>query len=253
MRVRSLVLLATLLTPLPAVADHVEGNGNLVDNVRNVGDFHGVQASGGIEVKLAVGPRAVSVRADENLQPYLVTDVTDGVLGIGWKNGTSVENHSHIVVSVTAPKLDRLNLSGGSMAAGALVSGESLAVGESGGSRVELTGKLAVKKLVVGLSGGSQLVTDVAAASLELDASGGSQAHLGGTADAATMRMSGGSMVEAAALQIGALELAGSGASSISVAAASAHGALSGASHLEVPQSAKVNVATSGASGVSRH
>ena len=91
----------------------ISGNGNIRSEKRNTGDFRSVKTSGSIDVEINSGDTyAVTVEDDDNLLPYIVTEVNnDGTLNIHYKNNTSISN-DHAKVYVTAPSLDKVIVSG---------------------------------------------------------------------------------------------------------------------------------------------
>jgi hypothetical protein len=90
----------------------ITGNGNIRTEKRNTGNFSGVKTSGSIDVDISTGDTySVSVEDDDNVLPYIVTDVDNGILNVHYQNGTSI-NNDHAKVYVTAPSLDKLIASG---------------------------------------------------------------------------------------------------------------------------------------------
>ena len=90
----------------------INGNGNIRTEKRNTGNFKSVKTSGSIDVEINSGDTyAVSAEDDDNLLPYMVTEVNDGTLDIHYRNNTSI-NNDHAKVYVTAPSLDRVIVSG---------------------------------------------------------------------------------------------------------------------------------------------
>lgn len=90
----------------------VTGNGNVRKENRNVGDFRSVHSSGSIDVEISNGNAyTVSAEDDENLLPYLVTEVHGGTLHIHYRDNIMI-HHDHAKVYVTAPTLDNVTSSG---------------------------------------------------------------------------------------------------------------------------------------------
>ncbi len=90
----------------------ISGNGNIRTEKRNTGDFKSVKTSGSIDVEINNGDTySVSAEDDDNILPYIVTEVNDGTLDIHYRNNTSVTN-DHAKVYITAPSLDRVIISG---------------------------------------------------------------------------------------------------------------------------------------------
>lgn len=92
--------------------ESVTGNGNVIKENRNVSDFKGVKTSGSIDVEIKNGDQyQVTVQNDENLIPYVITEVRDGVLNIHYKDGYSIMS-DHAKVFVTSPSIEKIVSSG---------------------------------------------------------------------------------------------------------------------------------------------
>jgi hypothetical protein len=102
----------TALILLVSSCNMISGNGNIRTEKRNTGNFSSVKTSGSIDVEINSGDAyAVSAEDDDNILPYIVTEVNDGTLDIHYKNNTSV-NNDHAKVYVTVPSLDKVIASG---------------------------------------------------------------------------------------------------------------------------------------------
>jgi len=92
--------------------DMITGNGNIRTEKRNTGNFNSVKASGAIDVEISNGDAyAVSVEDDDNILPYIITEVNNGVLNVHYRDNTSI-NNDHGKVYVTAPTLEKIISSG---------------------------------------------------------------------------------------------------------------------------------------------
>jgi hypothetical protein len=92
--------------------ESISGNGNVISEKRNIPEIRAVKNSGSIDVEINSGENfSVSVEDDENILPYIITEVRDGVLNIHYKQGTNI-NNDHAKVYVTAPSLDKIMTSG---------------------------------------------------------------------------------------------------------------------------------------------
>ena len=90
----------------------VSGNGNVRDENREISNISEVKTSGSIDVEIRSGDKySLTVQDDENLLPYVITEVNDGVLNIHYKDGYYVMR-DHAKVIVTAPALEKLSSSG---------------------------------------------------------------------------------------------------------------------------------------------
>ncbi len=133
----------------------VRGNGNHTAQTRAVSGFNSVRVVGGMDVVLASGSsNSVKVEADENLLPYILTDVEGSTLVVRPKQGYSL-NSSQIKVYATVPALEGVAISG----SGTVTSGAQLAS----------TNKVDVH---VSGSGDVKLELDAPAVSTKIDGSG---------------------------------------------------------------------------------
>jgi len=90
----------------------VNGSGNIKTEHRDVNQFDGVETSGSVDVDIKNGNTAgVEVEADDNVLPYIVTEVHDGILNVHYKSGMYF-NNTHAKVYITASTLSKLHSSG---------------------------------------------------------------------------------------------------------------------------------------------
>ncbi len=90
----------------------INGSGHIKTEKRNAGQFNGIQTSGSIDIEVANGENAsVEVEADDNILPYIVTEVNGGLLDVYYKENNSF-NNAHTKVYVTAPGLKKLFIKG---------------------------------------------------------------------------------------------------------------------------------------------
>ncbi|HET7118233.1 MAG TPA: head GIN domain-containing protein, partial [Hanamia sp.] len=92
--------------------ESISGNGNVSDEKRPLSNINTIKTSGSIDVEINSGNTySLTVQDDENLIPYVVTEVNGGELNIHYKDGYSIMN-DHAKVMVTVPTLDRIITSG---------------------------------------------------------------------------------------------------------------------------------------------
>lgn len=140
----------------------ISGNGNITDDNREISNIHTVKTSGSIDVEIKSDDNfGLTVQDDENLLPYLVTEVRNGVLNIHYKNGYTISN-DHAKVFVNAPSFDKIITSGsgdieskgmikndreiafnlsGSGDVSAVVDAPSIKVSGSGSGNIKLSGR----------------------------------------------------------------------------------------------------------------
>lgn len=91
----------------------IRGNGNMKEITRNVSDYDGVSVGGSFDVKLVSGKEGkITISAEENLIPYLITEVDGDKLKIKWKKGISINSHKKILVTVPIKKISKVSLAG---------------------------------------------------------------------------------------------------------------------------------------------
>ncbi len=214
---RSIALLLPVLLA-PACVTASSGDGKVVSSLRDVGPFHGVEASGAIVLDVTVGGSSrVEVLTDGNLQAKVITEIREGILVV--RTEGSIDPTGDVKVVVVTEALDRLELSGACDATVRGLSGGELAIDASGASEIDVSGRLA--RLTIETSGAS----DIDAGAL--------------VADAVRLDVSGASEVIVHAREL--LDIEASGASKISQRGPGRIGKvdLSGASTLETAEGAE--------------
>ena len=156
-----------------AQQETVTGNGKIKKEKRSTnGTFDEISVSGKYKVIIKQGSAAsVEVEADENLLPYIETEVNDEDLQVHTKKGYNVKPTGTISVFITLPKLSEISSSGSSSFAG-----EGVIKGD---------------KLEIGLSGKAEMDMDLNYDNLELGMSGSGSVKLAGTATKAEVNISG--------------------------------------------------------------
>ncbi|MEO5782573.1 MAG: head GIN domain-containing protein [Ginsengibacter sp.] len=90
----------------------ITGSGNIVTQSRSLHDFDGVRSSGSIDVEVSHDQSgSVKVEADDNIMPYVITKVEDGILDVHLKPNFMYHN-INAKVYVSAPSLTKLTVSG---------------------------------------------------------------------------------------------------------------------------------------------
>jgi hypothetical protein len=130
--------------------DTIEGSGVVVTETRSVEAFHGLRLDNVGRVVLSPAAAAgVVVEADDNIVESVRTAVVDGVLEVGLAPGSYSD--ITLVFHVSAPLLDRLELTGAGTIAGTVADVASLDVVISGSGSVTLAGT--AEQATVTLSG----------------------------------------------------------------------------------------------------
>ncbi len=91
---------------------HVDGSGNVVTQTRSVDAFDEIGVAGGMSVSITPSSTiSVKVETDDNLQEYILTEVSGGKLNLKYKNNVSISGKG-VKVYITMPKLNAASISG---------------------------------------------------------------------------------------------------------------------------------------------
>jgi hypothetical protein len=144
---------------------------------RNVRNFEGIQAGGGVNVYIKQGEtESVRVEADKKYISEVVTEVRNGVLHI--KDGDGIRwgfwgSSSKVNVYVTFKTLKSISSSGGADIFGqGLLTFKKINLTSSGGSDIKL--HITADEIYAKASGGSDIILEGNAYYFEANASGGS-------------------------------------------------------------------------------
>ncbi|MEM9992255.1 MAG: head GIN domain-containing protein [Bacteroidota bacterium] len=206
-----------------------KGNGNVVEQKRELRDFDSVTASSGLDVYITQGNKvSVVVEADENLQNQIETVVEGNNLKLYVKG--SIGRAKAMKVHVQMPEI--------------------VAIHASSGSDVYGENKWSGDELEIKTSGGSDVKLDLNFEHIDCITSGGSDAELSGKASTVQLVSSGGSDIEADELVVERCAFSSSGGSDVHIYVKEhIEGSASGASDIYLhgnPSSQQIN--TSGAS-----
>ena len=169
MRSTSRVVAATILLALGLTACNVvPGSGKAASETRQVSGFTRVDLAGVGELVVAQGDaESLTVEADDNVLSSLTSEVANGTLSLGRKQGFSLRSQTPIRYRVTLPTLDGLILSGSGTITATDLSVEALDTDISGSGVVVVTGTASSQNVSVSGSGkheASQLATERAVA-----------------------------------------------------------------------------------------
>lgn len=215
---KKLFLFATLLIGISGFAqwnwEKMEGNGSLKKESRNPGEFVSIASAGSWDVMVAYGSTcSVQVEGDENLLPYIVTEVASNKLSIHSKKNTNFHSKNKIVIYVTLTNLNSLSLSGSGniMGEGKFSSDGPLRVSFAGSGNVKMAINKA-KSISINLSGSGNIELTGTAETAELNISGSGNANCGKLqVDKALAKISGSGNIKIFANQSVKASISGSG------------------------------------------
>jgi hypothetical protein len=154
----------------------IEGSGNVIAEARDVSGFDRVSVMGSGELTLAQGDEeGLTIEADDNLLPVIVSEVRGGHLIIGPEN-VSVRPSTPIRYQLKFRDLTELHLSGSVRAEADAIKTDRLALHISGSGRVQVP-KLEASMLSTHISGSGSATAAGQVARQEIRISGSGNHH----------------------------------------------------------------------------
>lgn len=154
----------------------VRGDGDVVEEVRNVGNFSGVRVTSGMNVHFVQGEETkVVVVADKNLHELIETNVSGGMLEI--KALASIWSATSKKVIITTPGVREIH--------------------GTAGSNIYTDGRMLADHLILKASAGSNLKMELEGGTVEVSVSSGANVYLEGKTKNLTVRTSSGANLKA--------------------------------------------------------
>ena len=108
------VLICTMLIMTSMISAQITGDGNIVIQERNVSDFTGIVVKSGIDVLIKQGgQQSLEIKADENLQQYIISEVENDVLNVYVKPNTRIMRSHAMDAMITVNEISKIKVSGG--------------------------------------------------------------------------------------------------------------------------------------------
>ena len=216
-------------------AKRIRGNGNITTQTRSAGDFNSVDVSGNIDIYASQDSSAsIKIETDENLQQFIETIESGGVLRVRERPGFHLRSTQPIKVHVTSPSYKRFEASGACDVFGEskITSGSDIRFDLSGSCKVEM---------------------DVTAPRIAVDMSGAGTVKLKGETKDFRVQGSGSTDVKCIDLVAENVDLDISGAGDAEVYAnGKLTGSISGAASVRYKGNAQTDIHTSGATSVNK-
>jgi len=175
----SSMILSILALAFPSclfMGPSVKGDGNVKEEARNVGEFHGVSVTSGMNVHFIQGDqRKVVVIADANLHNLIETKVEDGILEI--RALANIWKAAEKKVIVTVPEISEIS--------------------GTAGSNIYTDNQLKAGKIKIKGSAGSNLHINIDGQNVEISASSGSNIYMEGAIRNLMIKTSSGANIKA--------------------------------------------------------
>lgn len=139
-RIFLILCLAILLAACDtSTGDRIIGSGKVITETRTVGNFTRLDLSSFSNVNLAQGqPLAVSVEGEDNILPLIETKVSGSTLTISAKTNASFRTTRDLIVHITVPELNGIQIKGsGNVEIDGLTS-TSLELGIAGSGNIQI-------------------------------------------------------------------------------------------------------------------
>lgn len=136
-----------------------KGSGNVVSQERNTGDFTGIKLTCSADLYITQGNSSVTVKADDNIQELIATNVDNDVLEISVK-GKGFRSAKKLEVHISVPSLEKIK--------------------NSGSGDIKFVNVFSANELNIYINGSGDLTANFDVKSLELKVSGSGDVELSG-------------------------------------------------------------------------
>ena len=154
----------------------VPGSGNATSEKRDLSGFKSVEVGGVFQVEITAQKEySVEVFADDNLLPLIKTEVDGNTLSI--ETERRISPSSPIRVRISAPDINKLDISGVANVTLNDIKNDNLAIDSSGASKIAVTGQTG--KLSIDVSGASKIdAENLKAENASVESSGASKINV---------------------------------------------------------------------------
>jgi Putative auto-transporter adhesin, head GIN domain len=142
---KKLFLLATLATSFVNAqwgSERIVGNGNVITQKRSTPDYDQVSVSGSMDIELIAGKEGeLIVTGEENILPYLKTEVVGEDLKIYFENKKNYSHKKKLIITVPFDKISTVKSTGsGDIVGKSIISGDTftLHIAGSGDANIEV-------------------------------------------------------------------------------------------------------------------
>jgi hypothetical protein len=168
------LMLVVIVASCDLVGERVKGNGQVTTEQRNLRSVNKIKVLGSMDVILAVGEPNVRVEADQNLLPYIETEIDDNWLEIKTRDDVSIHTEHPIKVYVTTPSISQLSLmgSGNVSSTGEFLSDNKIDFDLAGSGNISMDINAPKVKAAIGGSGSLHLTGETREIDLDIAGSG---------------------------------------------------------------------------------
>ena len=137
----------------------IKGNGNVVTVTRTTSDYDGVSVGGSFDVVLVKGKEGkITIEGEENIIPYIETEVSGNTLKIKYKKNTNIRTTRRLTVTVPYQSIESVALGGsGKISSDTIIKAESFNVSLGGSGDINVKVNADTVKANIGGSGNINL------------------------------------------------------------------------------------------------
>lgn len=158
----------------------MRGSGNIIKETRQLAEINSVSVSGSIKVDVKTGMvPSLTVEADDNIMPYVVTNVSDKNLSIKLKGINNLRNAT-IHIYLVVPILNKISTSASAevRSAEAITNSDKISFTASSGSLINVN--VGAPSISAGASSGADIILSGRTKNLSAESSSGSSVNLFG-------------------------------------------------------------------------
>lgn len=140
-----------------AKKERIKGNGNIITSERTTDSYDKIASSGSFDIVLVSGTEGkLSIEIEENLVPYLLTEVKNNELKIHWKRGANISHKKSVKITIPIKDINSIAQSGsGSVVSETVIKDSDLTLKISGSGKFNL--KVDSSNLTSHLSGSGRI------------------------------------------------------------------------------------------------
>lgn len=93
--------------------EKVKGNGKIITETRTTSEYNEISVGGSFDVVLVKGKEGnIKIEGEENIIPYIETEVSRGNLQIKYKKNTNINTTKKLSITVPITTIDKISLGG---------------------------------------------------------------------------------------------------------------------------------------------
>ncbi|WP_218598800.1 head GIN domain-containing protein [Polaribacter sp. NJDZ03] len=137
----------------------IKGNGNLITLTKTTETYKSISIGGSFDVILVKGKEGkITLEGEENILPFIETEVSDGTLKVKFKNNTNISTTKKLTVTVPYIDIESVALGGsGNILSESLIKANNFSISLGGSGNITLKVDANNIKAAIGGSGNMNL------------------------------------------------------------------------------------------------